>query len=64
MSDQRGTDRDYDETETSRNQGHGHAREKRGREGHAGESDRVAREKVRGNEGVGGKVRRKDNDGD
>lgn len=62
MTDQSGTNRDYDDSQTSKNQGHGHPRKKRGQGGDAGESDRVARERVRGDDKVGGKVRRKEGD--
>lgn len=55
-----GTNRDFDESGTAANQGHSYSREERGQGGQSGVSDRAAREKVRGDEGVGGKVRRKD----
>jgi hypothetical protein len=59
MTDTRGTNRDYDESETSKNQAHGHPRDERERSEDAGESQRVARERERGDDKAGGKVRRK-----
>ena len=59
MADTRGTNKDYDETQTSKNQGHGHPREERDGSDDAGESNRVARDQVRGDDKPGGKVRRK-----
>lgn len=64
MTDQRGTNRDYDESQQSKNQGHGHPREERGRSEDAGVSDRTAPDRVRGADKVGGKVRRIERDGD
>ncbi|MBW3552659.1 MAG: hypothetical protein KY466_04065 [Gemmatimonadetes bacterium] len=60
MADTRGTNKDYDESQTSKNQGHGHPRDERGRSDHAGESNRSALDKVRGDDKTGGKVRRKE----
>lgn len=64
MTDQRGTNRDYDDSQTSKNQGHGHPREERERNDNAGVSDRMSRDRVRGDDKVGGKVRRIERDED
>lgn len=64
MTDQRGTNRDYDDSQTSKNQGHGHPREEREHGDDAGVSDRADPERVRGDDKVGGKVRRIEHDQD
>ena len=60
MADTTGTNRDYDESQTSKNQGHGHPRDERERTDEAGESNRGALDRVRGDDKVGGKVRREE----
>lgn len=62
MADTSGTNRDYDESQTSKNQGHGHPRDEREGSDDAGRSERAARDRVRGDDKPGGKVRRKDGD--